>query len=148
MRMDISGRIFIGGVLLLISTIAYSSQIFVFYSALGGWSWSTAKVLVPLNILVAMVYYNYYLACTTDPGRVPFDWVSIRWSLVYVRESALSGLTWLLSCSTRYRNLQLPYHNHPRKRSEWESQLHGSANLAMYLSPLDRIIAAVVVDVY
>lgn len=86
MRIDISGRIFIGGVLLLISTIAYSSQIFVFYSALGGWSWSTAKVLVPLNILVAMVYYNYYLACTVDPGRVPFDWVSIRGSLVYVRE--------------------------------------------------------------
>lgn len=66
---------------------------------------------------------------------------------VCARES-LSGLTWLLSCSTRYRNLQLPYHNRPRKRSEWESPLHGFANLAMYLSPLDRIIAAVVVDVY
>jgi hypothetical protein len=77
MRVNISGRLFIGGVLLLISTIAYTSQIFVFYEPLGGWSWSTAKVLVPLNILVAMVYYNYYLACATDPGRVPTDWVSL-----------------------------------------------------------------------
>jgi hypothetical protein len=78
MRIDISGRFFIGGVLFLISTIAYPSQIFVFYAPLGGWAWSTAKVLVPLNVLVAMVFYNYYLSCATDPGRIPTDWVSLR----------------------------------------------------------------------
>jgi hypothetical protein len=87
MRIDISGRFFIGGVLVLISTIAYPSQIFVFYGPLGGWTWSTAKVLVPLNILVAMVFYNYYLSCSTDPGRIPTDWVSLRESVTHTHTS-------------------------------------------------------------
>lgn len=29
-------------------------------------------------MLVGMLYWNYYLAVVTDPGRVPRNWVSLR----------------------------------------------------------------------
>ncbi|KAI7849007.1 DHHC palmitoyltransferase-domain-containing protein [Circinella umbellata] len=71
---SIPGRVFIVGVSLLIATIAYSSQIFIFLPAMGWWSIKAAKSLIPFNLLVLMIYYNYYLACTTDPGPVPQGW--------------------------------------------------------------------------
>lgn len=72
----IPGWIFVVGVSLLIATIAYSSQFFILLPALGWWSAESLKVLGPFNVLVLMVYYNYYLACSTDPGRVPAGWAS------------------------------------------------------------------------
>lgn len=140
MRIDISGRFFIGGVLVLISTIAYPSQIFVFYGPLGGWTWSTAKVLVPLNILVAMVFYNYYLSCSTDPGRIPSDWVSLRENVKYL--SSLASLRVVY-----HRNLRLLLHNRQRKASGWVSLAHDFVKHAMYLNHLDHITAALVVAV-
>jgi hypothetical protein len=32
--------------------------------------------LVPFNVFVLLIFYNYYLAVTTDPGKVPPQWVS------------------------------------------------------------------------
>ncbi|CAJ0834210.1 553_t:CDS:2 [Entrophospora sp. SA101] len=32
------------------------------------------NVLIPFNIMVVMIFWNYYLTCTTDPGGVPKDW--------------------------------------------------------------------------
>lgn len=72
----IPGWIFVVGVSLLIATIAYSSQLFIFLPALGGWNAESLKLLGPFNVLVLLVYYNYFLACSTDPGRVPVGWVS------------------------------------------------------------------------
>ncbi|KAJ7897198.1 zf-DHHC-domain-containing protein [Mycena olivaceomarginata] len=69
------GRLVVNLVLLLISFIAYSSQIFVI------WPWYGREIsvqlltlLVPFNLLVAMLFWNYFLCVTTDPGRVPDTW--------------------------------------------------------------------------
>lgn len=78
---SIPGWVFITGVSLLIATIAYSSQLFILLPAMEWWSPTAAKLLIPFNLLVLMVYYNYYLACTTDPGKVPTGWVSIVFSI-------------------------------------------------------------------
>ncbi|KII93606.1 hypothetical protein PLICRDRAFT_100276 [Plicaturopsis crispa FD-325 SS-3] len=69
------GRIIVGLVLCLISFIAYSSQIFII------WPWYGREVsvdlltlLVPFNVFVGMLLWNYYLCVVTDPGRVPASW--------------------------------------------------------------------------
>ncbi|KAI8086229.1 palmitoyltransferase PFA4 [Halteromyces radiatus] len=71
---SIPGQVFVVGVILLISTIAYSSQYFIFIPALQESTFSTFQVLAPFNLFVLMIFYNYYLAVTTDPGRVPPHW--------------------------------------------------------------------------
>ncbi|KAG0305024.1 Palmitoyltransferase [Dissophora globulifera] len=68
-------RYIVGGVTVLIAYIALTSQVFVFIP----WLWSisvtrTLQVLVPFNIGVLFIYWNYYLACTTDPGTTPPGW--------------------------------------------------------------------------
>ncbi|KAI8139294.1 DHHC palmitoyltransferase-domain-containing protein [Fennellomyces sp. T-0311] len=67
------GRLYTIGVSLLIALIAYPSQFFLFIPAFQDAS-SCLKVLGPLNFLVIMIYWNYYLAVNTDPGIVPVDW--------------------------------------------------------------------------
>ncbi|CAK5264447.1 unnamed protein product [Mycena citricolor] len=69
------GRLVVNFVLLLISFIAYSSQIFVV------WPWYGRVVsipllvlLVPFNLLVGMLLWNYFLCVTVDPGHVPDNW--------------------------------------------------------------------------
>ncbi|KAI0783096.1 DHHC palmitoyltransferase-domain-containing protein [Abortiporus biennis] len=68
-------RLFVVFTLCLISFIAYSSQIFII------WPWygreltvELLTLLLPFNLLVAMLLWNYYLSVTTDPGRVPKGW--------------------------------------------------------------------------
>lgn len=73
---SIPGKVFVVGVVLLISFIAYSSQLILFLPAYGGWNSTSLIMLLPLNLLVAMVFYNYYLSVTTDPGKIPLHWVS------------------------------------------------------------------------
>lgn len=68
-------RYIVAGVTLLIAYIALSSQIFVFIP----WLWTislarTLQVLIPFNMGVGFIYWNYYLACTTDPGMTPVGW--------------------------------------------------------------------------
>lgn len=75
---SIPGKVFVVGVVLLISFIAYSSQLVLFLPAYEWWTIESAKLLIPLNLLVIMVFYNYYLAVTTDPGKIPVDWVKIK----------------------------------------------------------------------
>ncbi|KAI9027182.1 DHHC palmitoyltransferase-domain-containing protein [Phycomyces nitens] len=86
---SIPGKVFVVGVVLLIATIAYSSQLMVFGPALGGLTMTAVWFLAPLNALVAMVFYNYYLAVTTDPGKVPSDWVPA----VVIKENKPLGIT-------------------------------------------------------
>ncbi|KAI7863572.1 DHHC palmitoyltransferase-domain-containing protein, partial [Spinellus fusiger] len=85
------GKVFIVGVLLLITTIAYSSQWMVFFPHMEK---DTLGLLLPLNVLVVMVYVNYYLAVTTDPGRVPKDWTPA----VLVQECRPKGITGPRAC--------------------------------------------------
>ena len=75
---SIPGKVFVVGVVLLIAFIAYSSQLVLFIAAYGGWNYTSLTMLLPLNLLVGMVFYNYYLSVTTEPGKIPVDWVGIR----------------------------------------------------------------------
>ncbi|KZO96328.1 zf-DHHC-domain-containing protein [Calocera viscosa TUFC12733] len=69
------GRVLTTFTCLLIAFIAYSSQIFLFFP----WYGSVVSVeflwaIVPFNILVGLIWWNYYLVVVTDPGRIPAGW--------------------------------------------------------------------------
>ncbi|KAI9482907.1 MAG: palmitoyltransferase PFA4 [Benjaminiella poitrasii] len=89
---SIPGKLFVIGVSLLISFIAYSSQLVLFLPAYGGWNSTSLIMLLPLNVLVVLVFYNYYLAVSTDPGRIPSGWEPPS-SLVVSKEIPSEGIT-------------------------------------------------------
>ncbi|KAG8931930.1 Palmitoyltransferase [Tulasnella sp. 418] len=69
------GRIWVGSVTCLIGFIAYTSQIFIIWPWYGReFSVELLKLIGPFNILVLMVYWNYFLTVRTDPGRVSPSW--------------------------------------------------------------------------
>ncbi|KAJ7597463.1 palmitoyltransferase PFA4 [Mycena floridula] len=69
------GILAVNFVLLLISFIAYSSQIFIIWPWYGSAiSVELIALLLPFNFLVAMLLWNYYMCVVTDPGRVPPSW--------------------------------------------------------------------------
>ncbi|KAF5323533.1 hypothetical protein D9611_005589 [Ephemerocybe angulata] len=71
----ILGRIVVGLVVSLISFIAYSSQIFIIWPWYGReWTVELVILLLPFNVLVAILFWNYYLCVSTDPGTVPSGW--------------------------------------------------------------------------
>ncbi|KAL7342987.1 zf-DHHC-domain-containing protein [Rhodotorula toruloides] len=77
------GRLWVGGVLSLISFIGFSSQIWVVLPSYG-WDWTDAelwRILAPFNALLALVFLNYGLTARTDPGTVPQGWEP-DWRLV------------------------------------------------------------------
>jgi hypothetical protein len=68
-------RYIVAGVTLLIAYIAITSQLFVFVPWLRTISTTRMlQVLGPFNLGVALIYWNYYLACTTEPGSPPPGW--------------------------------------------------------------------------
>jgi len=68
------GVVRVSGTLALISFLGYSSQLLVVIPTKELDS-SLLKLLLPFNILLALLYYNYYLTIHTDPGAVPKGWV-------------------------------------------------------------------------
>ncbi|KAJ3567336.1 hypothetical protein NP233_g6433 [Leucocoprinus birnbaumii] len=71
----IIGLLIVNFVLCLICFIAYSSQIFII------WPWYGSEIsvelltlLVPFNLFVGLLLWNYYLCVNTDPGTVPDGW--------------------------------------------------------------------------
>ncbi|KJA28514.1 hypothetical protein HYPSUDRAFT_129104 [Hypholoma sublateritium FD-334 SS-4] len=69
------GRLIVNFVLCLISFIAYSSQIFIIWPWYGSvLSVELITLLLPFNILVGLLLWNYFLCVFTDPGRVPNGW--------------------------------------------------------------------------
>ncbi|KEP54682.1 palmitoyltransferase [Rhizoctonia solani 123E] len=69
------GRLWVGFTLSLISFISYSSQIFIIWPWYGRTlSIPLLKLLVPFNILVGMIFWNYIWTVRTDPGTVPKGW--------------------------------------------------------------------------
>ncbi|KAJ7459098.1 zf-DHHC-domain-containing protein [Mycena galericulata] len=69
------GRLVVNIVLLLICFIAYSSQIFIIWPWYGrAVSVQLVTLLLPFNLLVGMLLWNYFLCVVTDPGRVPDNW--------------------------------------------------------------------------
>ncbi|BGP23487.1 Palmitoyltransferase [Rhodotorula toruloides] len=70
------GRLWITGVLSLISFIGFSSQIWVVLPSYG-WDWTDRELwwrLGPFNVLLGLVFLNYGLTARTNPGTVPKGW--------------------------------------------------------------------------
>ncbi|EMD32570.1 hypothetical protein CERSUDRAFT_58434 [Gelatoporia subvermispora B] len=71
----LTGRLFVGFTTALICFISYSPQIFVIWPWYGSeLSVELLSLLIPFNILVGMLLWNYYLSVVTDPGGVPPSW--------------------------------------------------------------------------
>lgn len=71
----ILGRLIVTFVLLLISFIAYSSQLFIILPWYGNeLSVDLIMLVGPFNVLVGMLFWNYFLCVLTDPGGVPKSW--------------------------------------------------------------------------
>ncbi|KAM5535856.1 hypothetical protein V8D89_010474 [Ganoderma adspersum] len=71
----LTGRLFVFFTTCLICFIAYSVQIFVIWPWYGReLSIELLQLLLPFNILVAMLLWNYRLCIITDPGGVPPSW--------------------------------------------------------------------------
>ncbi|BGP54356.1 Palmitoyltransferase [Rhodotorula sphaerocarpa] len=69
-------QLWVVSVVLLISFIGFTSQIWVVFPA-GRYRFSDPellRVLLPFNALLAGVFGNYALTVRTDPGRVPKGW--------------------------------------------------------------------------
>lgn len=63
-------------VVILITFLQLTANFYVMGPALGGWTtWKAQKILALLNTSLISLYINYYLACTTDPGHSPKEWV-------------------------------------------------------------------------
>lgn len=72
---DWGTRLWVTGTSLLMGFIAYSSQLFVIWPWYGRvLSVDLIKLLVPFNLFVAMIWWNYRLVVTTSPGHVPEGW--------------------------------------------------------------------------
>ncbi|EMD34715.1 hypothetical protein CERSUDRAFT_116907 [Gelatoporia subvermispora B] len=71
----LSGRLFVGCTTALICFISYSPQIFVVWPWYGSeLSTELLSLIIPFNILVGMLLWNYCLSVVTDPGRIPPSW--------------------------------------------------------------------------
>ncbi|RKP24763.1 DHHC palmitoyltransferase-domain-containing protein [Syncephalis pseudoplumigaleata] len=68
------GPLVVIGVCLLIAFIGLTTQIFIFWKFLGGFTLECMAILGGFNILLGLLCYNFYLACSTDPGEVPPYW--------------------------------------------------------------------------
>lgn len=82
--MSIPEKLIVTFVVILITYLQTTTSFVILGPALGGWtSLHAQKILLPLNIFIISIYYNYYLACKTDPGHVPEGWVKrLLWQLV------------------------------------------------------------------
>ncbi|CAO3592788.1 unnamed protein product [Absidia cylindrospora] len=84
---ELKGQAIVLFVLLTITFLAYSSQIGILWSYLGGATLHTALILIPFNVFVIMVYINYALTCLTDPGTVPPNWIPLQQHHLEVKRS-------------------------------------------------------------
>ncbi|ORY97517.1 DHHC palmitoyltransferase-domain-containing protein [Syncephalastrum racemosum] len=102
MSLAIPGQVYTTAVCLLIAFIALSSQYYFLIPGLQNESLlSQLKSLAPFNILVGLVFYNYYLAVSTDPGRVPSSWqVPDQYMIPTSEQRRAQGITGPRFCKT------------------------------------------------
>ncbi|KAM0788364.1 hypothetical protein ACM66B_001504 [Microbotryomycetes sp. NB124-2] len=78
----LAGRLWVGGTLTLISFIGFTSQVWIVWPSFEHrFARELWRVLVPFNVLLALVYCNYALCIVTNPGRVPNGWEPNRQDL-------------------------------------------------------------------
>ncbi|KAL4070666.1 zf-DHHC-domain-containing protein [Scleroderma citrinum] len=69
------GRLIISFVLFLILFPVLSSQVYIIWPWYGRvWSVELICLLLPFNLIAAMLLQSYYLCIMTDPGKVPGGW--------------------------------------------------------------------------
>ncbi|GAA5829376.1 hypothetical protein JCM11251_005026 [Rhodosporidiobolus azoricus] len=70
------GRIWVTGTVLLISFLGFSSQLYIVVPSFPGGLTDPdcLRLLVPFNLLLGLLFYNYFLTVSTDPGQVPKGW--------------------------------------------------------------------------
>ncbi|KAI0094442.1 zf-DHHC-domain-containing protein [Irpex rosettiformis] len=69
------GRIFVTFTLFLITFIGYTSQIWIIWPWYGReLSVQLITLLLPFNAFLGMLWWNYFLCVTTNPGGVPKSW--------------------------------------------------------------------------
>ncbi|TFK77407.1 zf-DHHC-domain-containing protein [Pluteus cervinus] len=96
---DFLGWLIVNFVLCLICFIAYSSQIFVIWPWYGReFSTELIYLLLPFNVFVGLLLYNYYLCVMTDPGRVPSSWKPDLQSDGYEVKRLTGGPRYCRSC--------------------------------------------------
>ncbi|KAF8324127.1 zf-DHHC-domain-containing protein [Clavulina sp. PMI_390] len=87
-------RLWVGGTTSLIGFIAYTSQIFVLWPWYGReFSVQLLSVLGPFNILVGILYWNYFSTVHTPPGNTPPGW-----DAVYEGKRSTSAPRYCRSC--------------------------------------------------
>ncbi|KAJ1676767.1 Palmitoyltransferase, partial [Spiromyces aspiralis] len=69
-----AGRVYVILVSTIIGFIGITSQVFVFWDYLGGFTPLGLTVLGTFNFCLGLLCYNYYLCCTVEPGSVPQGW--------------------------------------------------------------------------
>ncbi|TFK19610.1 zf-DHHC-domain-containing protein [Coprinopsis marcescibilis] len=68
-------RLAVMGVLCFISFLVYSAHLYLFWPWYGReLSIELLVLLVPLNVSVTLLFYNYFLCVATEPGTVPQGW--------------------------------------------------------------------------
>ncbi|KAL0076875.1 palmitoyltransferase PFA4 [Phycomyces blakesleeanus] len=63
------GRVVVAVVILLITFLAITARWIVLWPA-----YHDTWMLTPISVGLIFIYYNYYLACTTHPGKIPEGW--------------------------------------------------------------------------
>jgi hypothetical protein len=71
------GRLIVLTVVSLIAFVGISAQIASYQQLFQNENSYTLAIFVPLNAIIIMLLINYALVCTTDPGAVPINWVSM-----------------------------------------------------------------------
>ncbi|GAA6059464.1 hypothetical protein JCM10212_005403 [Sporobolomyces blumeae] len=90
----LTGRIWVAGTLVLISFIGFSSQLFIVLPSYEH-DWrdrELVKLLVPFNVLLALLYLNYALTVATDPGSIPKGWEP-NWDAIETGQAEVKKLT-------------------------------------------------------
>ncbi|GAA5946917.1 hypothetical protein JCM3765_002074 [Sporobolomyces pararoseus] len=90
------GKFWVGGTLALISFIGFSSQLFVILPSFPEHQafrdrqlW---KLLGPFNLLLLLLYWNYWFTVSTNPGNVPKDWEP-NWKEMELGQTEVKKLT-------------------------------------------------------
>ncbi|GAA6019421.1 hypothetical protein JCM10207_001380 [Rhodosporidiobolus poonsookiae] len=88
------GRVWVTGTVLLIAFLHLSPQLFLVVPSFPSGLRDPAclRLVVPFNALLLLLYINYYLCVTTDPGRVPAGWEP-DWRMMEQGEVEVKKLT-------------------------------------------------------
>ncbi|KAI8973479.1 zf-DHHC-domain-containing protein, partial [Mycotypha africana] len=81
------GCLTIASVTIIVLFTAFTSQFFVIWPYIGPINTRSIIITLSLNSFLLMIVINYFLTCTTDPGRVPNNWMPRQQAYIEVKKS-------------------------------------------------------------